>query len=133
MTKHLSISRVLTLLLTAATHLIILMSMGNVWSDGLGRAAMYFAGFVVVGAWASGPYLLAHWRTAFNVDWPFVWVFSALSAVGAIFAFSIYYDAGFSGPPDAQAAIVYVVIPIYQYAVILVASSAVKWLRHRSG
>ncbi len=132
MTKSLSISRLLTLLLTAVTHVMLFMSMGNVWSDGLGRAALYFVGFALFGAWASGPYLLAHWRTALNADWRPVWVFSVLSIVGAIFAFSIYYDAGFAGPPDAQAALVFVVVPLYQYVLIVVATAVVKWLRRRT-
>jgi hypothetical protein len=133
MTKSISISRFLTLALIAATHVVIFISMGNVWGQGIAIAAAYFAGFALFGAWASGPYVLSHWRAAALVDWPGVWVFPALSVVGAVFAFAEYFDAVFAEAPDAQAAIVFAVIPIYQYALILVATGVASWFRRRGG
>ena len=131
MTNITSISRILTLVLTAATHVVIFISMGDVWNGGFARAAAYFAGFALFGAWASGPYLLAHWRTAVHMDWPGVWAFPALSVVGAAFAFAKYFDAVFLGSPDAQSALVFTIVPIYQYALVLVATGVAKWFRRQ--
>ena len=133
MTKSISISRFLTLALTAVTHVVIFISMGNVWGQGFAIAAAFFAGFALLGAWASGPYVLSHWRAAVLADWPGVWAFPALSVAGAIFAFAVYFDAVFADAPDAQSAIVFVVIPVFQYALILVVTAVAGWFRRRSG
>jgi len=131
MTKSISISRFLTLILTAATHVLLFISMGDVWNQGLLMAAAYFVGFALFGAWASGPYVLSHWRAATYFNWRGVWVFPALTAAGAAFAFAVYYDAMFTEPLDAQAAIVFAIVPVYQYALILVATGVVSWFRRR--
>ena len=132
MAKSISISRILTLILTALTHVFLFISMGNMLRDGLAMAAAYFVGFVLLGAWASGPYVLSHWRAALVSHWPKVWIFPALSILTAVLALAIYYDAVLVEPLDAQSSIVFAVIPVYQYIVILVAAAAVSWLQRRN-
>ena len=132
MTKSISISRFSTLIFTAATHVLIFISMGDVWNQELLMAAAYFFGFALLGAWASGPYVLAHWRAAAFFNWRWVWAFPALSAVSAAFAFGVYYDAMFFEPLDARVAIVFAIVPAYQYILILAATGAASWLRRSS-
>ncbi len=132
MTKSISVSRISTLILTAATHVLIFISMGNMLRDGLAMAAAYFVGFVLLGAWASGPYVLSHWRAALVSNWSRVWIFPALSVLSAVVAIAIYYDAVLIEPLDAQASIVFAVIPVYQYILIVAAAAMASWLRRRS-
>jgi hypothetical protein len=44
----------------------------------------------------------------------------------------VYYDAMFFEPLDAQAAIVFAIVPVYQYILILAATGAASWLRRSS-
>lgn len=133
MAKTISISRFLTLILTAVTHVLLFIAMGDVWSQGLLMAAAYFVGFALLGAWASGPYVFSHWRAAMLFSWSYVWVFPALSVATAAIALVAYYDAMFSEPLDAQAAIVFAIFPVYQYISILAAAGAASWFRRRNG
>ena len=118
------------LAVTCVTTLGVMLAAGAPWS-GIppGELMVKLLLFPFIAAWAIAPYFVAH-KFALQSDGQEGWLLIAAIPAAAIPEIWIYYDALIMAPaPDPQAAIVFVIFPIYQALFVLAIYGATRMWR----